>query len=497
MNMFLLGVMEMKDFMAKKSLAALMDHNSQGEGSLKRSLTRFHLIMLGIGAIIGAGIFVITGQAAALYAGPAIIFSFIFAGLACAFAGLCYAEFAAMIPIAGSAYTYSYVIFGELVAWLIGWNLIFEYLFGAATVSVGWSGYVVSFLHDLNIVLPPSITTAPLAYDSVNNVWQTSGAFINLPAVFIVTVLTALLIVGVRTSATVNNFIVLLKILVIFLFIGFGIQFIQPDNWKPFIPENTGTWGQFGWSGIMRAAGIVFFAYIGFDAVSTAAQEAKNPQKDMPWGILGSLVICTVIYMSMALVMTGIAHFSKLNDAAPVAVAINMAGDTLVWLRFPIKIGAIAGLSSVILVLILGQSRIFFAMSNDGLLPSAFRKVHKTFKTPYITTIATGVFAAILAGVFPIDLLGHLVSIGTLMAFSIVSGGILIMRYTHPDAVRPFKVPFFPLIPALGVITPILLMFTLPVDTWIRLAGWVIIGLLIYIFYGARNSVLSAGRNKK
>lgn len=479
----------MANIWAKKSIEGLMSEASDEKNSLKRTLGRFNLITLGIGAIIGAGIFVLTGQAAASYAGPAVVISFIVAGIACAFAGLCYAEFASMIPIAGSAYTYAYATLGEFIAWIIGWDLILEYLFGASTVAVGWSGYVVSFLNDLGITLPSSISSAPLAFDTATGAWSTTGAFINFPAVFIVGLITTLLVIGIKESANFNNIIVVIKVAVILLFIGFGISFIHTANWTPFIPQNSGNFGQYGWSGIMRAAGVIFFAYIGFDAVSTTAQEAKNPQRDMPWGILGSLVVCTILYILVGLVMTGIVYFPNLNDPAPVAVAVNTAGEGLFWLRYPVKIGAIAGLSSVVLVLLMGQPRIFFSMAKDGLLPKTFCKVHPKFKTPHITTILTGAVAGIIAGLFPIGLLGELVSIGTLLAFVIVSGGIIVLRYKQPDIKRHFKVPMFPLVPILGILSSFTVMLMLPGDTWVRLIVWMAIGLVVYFCYGKKHSI--------
>ncbi len=476
---------------AKKSLTALLDQASGEKNQLKRTLGRLNLVTLGIGAIIGAGIFVLTGNAAANYAGPAVVLSFVVAGLACVFAGLCYAEFASMIPIAGSAYTYAYATLGEFIAWIIGWDLILEYLFGASTVAVGWSGYVTSFLADFGVHIPANLSNAPLSYNAVTHDWATTGAFLNFPAIFIVVVMTMLLVIGIRESANFNNVVVIIKVVVILLFIAFGMSFINTENWKPFIPENDGKFGHFGWSGIFRAAGVIFFAYIGFDAVSTAAQEAKNPQKDMPWGILGSLAVCTVLYILVGLVMTGIVYFPMLNDPAPVAVAVNAAGDGLAWLRYPIKIGAIAGLSSVILVMLMGQPRIFFSMAQDGLLPKSFGKVHPKYKTPYVTTILTGTVAAIVAGLFPIGILGELVSIGTLLAFVIVCAGILVLRYKSPEINRPFKTPWFPLIPILGVISSLGVMATLPGDTWLRLIIWMAIGIVIYFAYSRFHSKIN------
>jgi len=481
----------MANIWIKKSLDQLMVETSENSSGLKRTLGRFNLITLGIGGIIGAGIFVLTGQAAANYAGPAIVISFAIAGIACAFAGLCYAEFASMIPVAGSAYTYAYATLGEFIAWIIGWDLILEYLFGGATVSVGWSGYVVSFLKDFGIHIPDVLCNAPFAFDSATHEWMLTGSILNFPAMFIVALVITLLVVGISESANVNNLIVVVKVTVIFLFIGFGIFYLLPENLDPFIPPNTGTFGQFGWSGIFRASGIVFYAYLGFDAVSTVAQEVKNPQRDMPWGILGSLVICTVIYVLMGFVMTGMVSYTELNTSAPIAVAVDTAGESLQWLRTPIKIGAIAGLSSVILVQLLGQTRVFFSMSNDGLLPTGFGKVHRKFRTPYITTLITGFFAMMVAGLFPINLLGELVSIGTLLAFALVSAGVLVLRYKRPDLHRPFKTPLFPFVPIMGILTSVGVMATLPGDTWIRLIVWMAIGILIYFFYGMRNSKLN------
>ncbi len=481
----------MKDIWAKKSLSNLLAESAENSNGLKRTLGRWNLVALGIGGIIGAGIFVLTGQAAASYAGPAVVLSFVVAGIACTFAGLCYAEFASMIPIAGSAYTYAYATMGEFLAWVIGWDLILEYLFAASTVSVGWSGYTSSFLHDIGIHLPSYFTNAPIAYDTATHEWSTTGAIVNLPAVFIIFMLTILLIVGIKESAKLNNIVVIIKLTVIFLFLAFGATYVITDNWTPFIPANTGNFGQFGWSGIFRAAGVIFFAYIGFDAVSTAAQESKNPQKDMPWGILGSLVICTIIYIMVGLVMTGMVKYDLLNDPAPVAIAVNTAGEGLAWLKPFIKIGAIAGLSSVILVMLLAQSRIFFTMSKDGLLPPLFSVLHSKFKTPYITSIIVGLVASAIAGAFPIGLLGELVSIGTLLAFVIVCGGVLVLRYRSPELERPFKTPFFPYVPILGVLSSFGVMLTLPGDTWLRLVVWMLLGIVIYFAYSNRHSVLN------
>ena len=475
---------------AKKSITQLLAQAEEKEHSLRRTLTATNLTMLGIGGIIGAGIFVLTGQAAAQYAGPAIVLSFIISAVGCAFAGLCYAEFAAMIPIAGSAYTYSYATIGEFLAWIIGWDLILEYLFGAATVSVGWSGYITSFLADIGVHIPAALSQAPLAFSHTAG-WSATGAIINLPAVLIVAAVTALLVVGIKESANFNNIVVMVKITVVILFIAFGFSYINSANWTPFIPANTGTFGEFGWSGIIRGAGVIFFAYIGFDAVSTAAQEAVNPQKDMPIGILGSLVICTVLYILVALVLTGIVSYKELLVPDPMAVGVNAAGQGLFWLRPFIKLGAIAGLSSVILVLLLGQPRIFYSMSIDGLLPPTFSRVHPRFRTPHITTMVTGAVAALLGGLFPIGALGEMVSIGTLLAFAIVCVSILVLRKTQPDIPRPFKTPFVKFVSIAGAGICLMQMAFLPPATWLRLIIWMAIGVVIYFSYGRKHSKIS------
>lgn len=476
-----------------KPLDILM-REAEGTGeavTLRRSLGALNLTLLGIGAIIGAGIFVLTGSAAAQYAGPAIVLSFILAGTGCLFAGLCYAEFASMIPIAGSAYTYGYATLGELFAWIIGWDLILEYLFAAGTVSVGWSGYFVAFLRDqLGINLPAALTNAPLRSTGGLNM-ETTGALVNFPAVALVAILTTLLVIGIQQSARVNNIIVIVKVTIVLLVIGFGLNFITPSNWTPFIPPNAGEFGQFGWSGIVRAAGVIFFAYIGFDAVSTAAQEAKRPQRDLPIGILASLAICTVLYILMALVMTGMAHYSELNVPNPVYVAIDKGGPGIAWLKPIVSLGAIAGLASVVLVMLLGQPRIFYSMARDGLLPPVFGKVHPKFQTPYISTIVTGTVAGVIAGLFPIQILGELVSIGTLFAFVIVSAGILVLRYRSPNLHRPFKTPFVPLVPILSILICGYMMSALPGDTWLRLIIWMAIGLVLYFVYGRHHSRVS------
>jgi APA family basic amino acid/polyamine antiporter len=513
-----MGLWSKKSVTALQAQAAAADASGHG---LKRTLSATNLTMLGIGAIIGAGIFVLTGQAAAQYAGPGIAISFVLAGTACLFAGLCYAEFASMIPIAGSAYTYGYATMGEFIAWLIGWNLILEYLFAAATVSVGWSGYFVALMTELGITIPAAVAGAPFdvqgthtlvrsqicidpatsgvlvdqvshsvvkAADCAAAGGQVVGGLINLPAVALVGILTFLLVRGIKESANFNNAVVIIKMTIVALVIVFGFFYVNKANWTPFIPPNEGAWGSFGWSGVLRASSVIFFAYIGFDAVSTAAQEAKNPQRDLPIGILSSLVICTVLYILMSLVMTGLVPYKELKVPHPVFVAIAAAGPSLKWLTYFINIGAIAGLSSVVLVMLLGQPRIFYTMAQDGLLPPIFGRVHDKYHTPAFSTIITGVVAAAIAALFPIGLLGELVSIGTLFAFAIVCAGILVLRRTAPDLPRPFRAPFSPVVPFLGTICSLALMAFLPQDTWIRLAVWTAIGLAVYFGYGMRNS---------
>ncbi len=474
------------DIFTTKPVELLQREAEDGEG-LRRALGPFELAALGIGAIIGAGIFVLTGHAAAQHAGPAIVLSFILSGVACAFAGLCYAEMASMIPIAGSAYTYAYATLGEFFAWVIGWDLILEYLFGAVTVAIGWSGYVVSFLRDFGITFPPTLSAAPGKTIQLADGTQVMALF-NLPAALVIFAITALLIIGVKESAFVNNIIVIVKISILTLFIVAGVGYVHTSNWSPFIPPNTGSFGEFGVSGILRGAGVIFFAYIGFDAVSTAAQEARSPQRDMPIGILGSLGICTILYIIVALVLTGIVPYPRLNVPDPVAVGVDATG--MLWLAPIVKVGAIGGLSSVILVMLLSQPRIFWSMSRDGLLPQFFAQVHPRFRTPHITITVTGFVAAFLAGVLPIDIVGELVSIGTLLAFVIVCAGVIVLRRTQPEAHRPFRCPGVPAVPILGILTCFSQMVSLPLDTWIRLVVWMAIGMAIYFAYSRHHSRL-------
>jgi len=458
---------------------------------LNRSLGAGALVAIGIGGIIGTGIFVLTGLAAAQHAGPAITLSFIMAACGCVFAGLCYAEFSSMVPVSGSAYAYSYATLGEFTAWFVGWNLVLEYLFAAATVAVGWSRYFVKLLETVGIHLPSALTTAPFTVEPGTHAITTTGAFLNLPAVLIAVLVTTVCYLGIRQSTTVNGIVVAIKVTVVVLVIVFGAFFVSADNWTPYIPENTGTFGEFGWSGVLRASGIIFFAYIGFDAVSTAAQEARNPSRDMPIGILGSLLICTALYIAMAGVLTGMVPYKMLNDAAPVAVALQ-AHSALNWLTGWVIIGAIAGLTSVILVMILAQARIFLSMSHHGLIPPAFAKVHPKYRTPHVATLITGSVAAVIAGLLPIGLLGELVSIGTLIAFIVVCIGVLVLRYTRPEIPRPFRVKGIWAVSLLGVAFCGAMAATLPKDTWLRLIIWTAIGVIIYFGYGYRRSRLRA-----
>jgi len=478
-----------------------------GEGSLKRALGPLNLVTLGIGAVIGAGIFVLTGQAAALHAGPAVPISMTLVGIACAFAGLCYAEMASAVPVAGSAYTYAYATMGELVAWIIGWDLVLEYAAGAATVGVGWSGHLVSLLGLFGLQIPPALAASPTLWCTAAQVaahnagcahtgLNLTGAIVNLPAMFIVALMSTILVIGIRESARVNNVIVILKVTIVLLVVAVGLAHLTPANWKPFIPPNTGEWGTFGWSGVLRGAGLVFFAYIGFDAVSTAAQEAKNPQRDMPIGILGSLAICTILYVVVSAVLTGMVPYTELNLPAPMAYAMEKIGAPW-WVRVSIDVGAVLGLGSVILVMLLGQSRVFYSMSRDGLLGRWAGKVHPTFRTPYLSTIYTGIAVGLATGVLPLQLLGQLVNIGTLLAFVLVCAGVWILRTKRPDLERPFKTPLVPFVPIMGILCCFGLMLTLPGDTWLRLVVWLIIGFAIYFGYSRRHSVLQRELRKQ
>ncbi len=500
--------------LSTKPLDVILRETEETSHGLKRSLGPINLTTLGVGAVIGAGIFVLTGQAAAQYAGPAVVLSFTLAFFACLFAGLCYAEFASLIPIAGSAYTYGYATLGEIFAWIIGWDLMLEYAFGAATVAAGWSGYVLSFLQDFGIHLPPQFSGAHgEMMVKYNGIWERLGrikatlmsqhinpmslphltAQFNLLAAAAIIVVTVILVIGIKESANFNSTMVIIKVAVVFIFIAIAGAYVLNHpattidvNWKPFIPPNKGGFGNFGWSGIARAASVIFFAYIGFDAVSTTAQEAKNPQRDMPIGIMGSLLICTVLYILVSGILTAVVPYTSLNVADPVAVGIDATG--VVWGSILVKIGAILGLATVMLVMLLGQSRVFYTMSNDGLLPPWASRIHPKFRTPWISTIAVGIFVAIFAAILPIDVLGELVSIGTLLAFVIVSAGVWILRRRRPDLPRPFKTPWVPFVPIMGIVVSTFLMLSLPLATWLRLIIWLIVGLLVYYFYGRKHS---------
>ena len=472
----------------RKDLASMLQEAGSTGSGLKRTLTATQLVTLGIGAIVGTGIFVITGQAAASYAGPALTISFLISALCCVLAALCYAEFAAMIPVAGSVYSYSYATMGEGLAWFIGWTLILEYLFACSSVAVGWSGYMTNLLNGWGVFLPAHINQA--TFDIVGGEWMWTGSLINFPALFIIAVIAAFLIGGIQQSALINNIFVAIKVGVILLFIGFGLSYVDMGNWQPYIPENTGEFGHFGWSGILRGAGVVFFAYLGFDALSTAAQETRNPQKDMPKGILGSLLICAVLYIAVTAILTGIVYYTELSVPAPIALAIDKAGEGLAWLSPFIKLGAIAGLTSVLLVMMLGQSRIYYAISKDGLLPPLFAKVHPKRGTPHHATIFASIATGLIAGLFPLHVLAELVSIGTLLAFTVVCIAIVVLRKTAPDLKRPFKTPLVPFLPLLGAALCLIQMAALPWGTWMRLVIWTAVGVVIYFVYGIRKSKL-------
>ena len=504
----------MAGILVRKPLQLIMEEAGQeDEHTLKRALGALNLVALGIGAIVGAGIFVLTGSAAAQYAGPAIVISFILAGVGCLFAGLCYAEFASLIPIAGSAYTYGYATLGEIFAWIIGWDLVLEYAFGAATVASGWSANVILLLQHLHIRIPPEIMATPGTVMALyNGFWVPAvslpagvaveavphaTAVFNLVAFLAICAVTAVLVVGIRESANLNTIIVFVKVGTVLVFIGLAARFllahphIAAANWHPFIPPNAGEFGRYGWSGVGRGAAVIFFAYIGFDAVSTAAQEARNPQKDMPIGILGSLAICTVLYILTAGLLTGVVNYSRLNVAAPVAVGIEATG--VVWGQYLVLLGTIFGLSSVMLVMLLGQSRVFYSMSRDGLLPEWAGRIHPRFRTPWISSITVGLCVAIFASLIPIGILGELVSIGTLLAFVIVCAGVWILRRRRPDLPRPFRTPLVPAVPLAGILVALLLMASLPFDTWLRLIVWLVIGMAVYFSYGRKHSRAAAG----
>jgi APA family basic amino acid/polyamine antiporter len=473
----------------KKPINQLIEAAEGGEYQLKRSLGALNLISLGIGAIIGAGLFTLTGMAASENAGPAVVLSFVVAAIGCTFAGMCYSELASMIPVAGSAYTYAYATMGEFIAWIIGWDLVLEYAVASAVVAVAWSGYVISFLQDIGINIPARFAACPFDVITLANGSQVHG-IINVPAVLIIMIISTLLMLGIKESAIVNDVIVVIKLIVVLTFIAVGFHYIKPSNYVPFIPPNTGTLGEFGISGVMRAAGIIFFAYIGFDTVSTAAQESRNPQRDIPRGIIGSLIICTILYILFSFVLTGMLNYKLMKgDATPVATAINLTPYP--WLHIVIKLGIIGGFTSVILVMLLGQSRIFYAMSRDGLLPRIFSDIHPKWRTPWRSNLLFMVLVGFFAGFFPISKLGHMTSIGTLLAFIIVCVGVIALRFTQPNLPRPFRVPCFPAFPILGILVCLAMMVSLEAATWWRLVIWLGLGLIIYFSYSRFHSKLS------
>ena len=508
----------MANLLLTKPIQSIMGEASEtGEHTLKRTLGAWSLITLGIGAIIGTGIFVLTGPAAARYAGPGVVYSFILAAIGCVFAGLCYAEFASMIPVAGSAYTYGYATLGEIFAWIIGWDLVLEYAFGAATVCSGWSGYVLSLGQDFGLRLPPELAGVPgSTFVLYNGHWEFLGrvasklaqvgidpatlpqrhGMFNLVAFIGIMLVTAILVIGVKESANFNSVIVTIKVavLLVFLYLGGMMLFHHPElpriNWTPFLPPNTGSFGAFGWSGVLRGAGVIFFAYIGFDAVSTAAQETKKPERDMPIGILGSLVVCTILYILVALTLTGLVNYKYLNIPDSLAVGIDVTG--VKWGAMLVKFGALGGLTSTMVVMLLGQSRVFFSMSKDGLLPKLFSIVHPKFRTPWISSITVGLIVATFASVIPLDKLGEMTSIGTLLAFIIVCAGVLVLRRRSPELPRPFRAPFMPVTAILGILISLAMMLGLPGETWLRLVIWLAVGLLIYFFYSIKHSKVQA-----
>ena len=473
--------------MTRKSLAVIIASEETAEHRLAKALGPFSITAMGIGAIIGAGIFVLTGTGAARYAGPAIMLSFVIGGIACVFVGLCYAELAALLPVAGSTYSYTYATLGELAAWIIGWDLVLEYSMGASTVAVGWSGYIVSLLHNFGIDVPAAYAAAPGTILKLPDGSAVSG-IINVPAALIVGILTVALILGTKESARINNIMVAIKLAVVVAFILLGAGYVHPANWHPFVPDNTGAFGEFGWSGVLRGASVVFFAFIGFDAVSTCAQEAKRPQRDMPIGILGSLVICSILYIAVSAVLTGLVPYTELAVPDPIAKGVDVIG--LPWFSVLIKLGALTGLTTVVLVLLYGQSRIFFTMSSDGLMPAVFSRVHPTLRTPYLSQLLIGMIVACVAALTPIEVLGEMVSIGTLFAFVLVCVAVIYLRRSDADVPRPFRVPNAPWVPILGILFCLSLMLGLPPITWLRLVVWLVIGLVIYFAYGRRRSRL-------
>ena len=485
---------------ATKPLAQLLEE-MKGENRLRRVLGPVHLTSLGVGAVIGAGIFVATGAAAHNVAGPSLMISYVVAGVTCVFAALCYAEFASMAPVAGSAYTYAYATLGELFAWIIGWDLVLEYAVGAATVANGWSGYFQSVLAKFSLHFPAALSGPPIAYEAATGHFIRTAGIVNLPAVLIIALMTVVLVKGISESAGFNTMMVFVKLVVVLFVIFVGAFYVRPENWHPFAPFGLTGVSFFGHTlagqvdaggqpvGMIAGAAIIFFAYIGFDSVSTHAEEARNPKRDVPIGIIASLVICTVLYIAVVAVLTGMVRYDKLSVDAGVSDAFKQAG--LPWAEFIIAAAGVAGITSVLLVLMLSAPRVFLAMARDGMVPKHFfGDVHPTFRTPWRSQILVGIFAAMLTGFLPIDALLHLTNIGTLFAFVVVCAAVLIMRQTNPDAERPFRAPFYPVVPILGILTCLLLMFSLPAANWYRLAIWMAVGLVIYACYGYRHSEL-------
>lgn len=480
-----------KGLFAKKSIGSLLKEAADNKHGLKRSLGPMNLVAMGIGAIIGAGVFVLTGEVAAKFAGPGIVISFLIAAFIAGLAALCYAEFASLIPIAGSAYTYAFVAIGEFFAWIMGIALTMEYLFSFSTVAVAWSGYFNSLMTDIGWSISSLVSKAPLIHS--DGVWQQTGSLFNLPAMVIIALIAWLVARGIQTAAFLNDMLVIVKIGVILLFVGFGLAFISGENLTPFVPANTGSFGEFGWSGIFRGAGVVFFAFLGFDAVSTLAQEAKNPQRDMPVGMIGSLVICTIVYIIFGVVLTGVVDYRTLGVADPVGIAVNAFGPKFIWLRYIIKIAILAGLTSVILVMLAAQARIFYTMAHDGLLPKIFGKTHATFRTPFYSTIIIALVGIVLAGFFPVNILGQLTSMGALFVFGMVCFGVLVLRFTQPTLHRPFKTPFTPWVPLLGTVACFFQMVLMPAVTWLQMIILMGLGCLFYYFYGRKHSKIRNG----
>ncbi len=475
-----------RNLFIKKSVQTLMNEAAAKRHTFSRSLGALNLTAIGIGAIIGAGLFVITGQVAAEHAGPGVIFSFMIAGFISLLAALCYAEFAALIPVSGSAYSYAYVTMGEFPAWILGWGMTTQYLLSACTVSVGWSSYFTSLLGDFGLKFPASLTGAPLLYDAQG--WHLSGSWFNLPAMLILGFMGLLISTGIKAAASFNNVMVVLKLSVVVLFIGCGVAFIQADNFVPFIPANTGVFGEYGWSGILRGAGMLFFAFIGFDALSTLTQEAKNPQKDMPRGMIGSISLCTLIYIVFAVVLLGLVSYKFLGVADPIAVAVNVLGPKFLWLRLFVKGAILASFTSVIMVMLLGQSRIFYTMAHDGLLPKRLGKIEDKNHIPLFTTILITLIGMVIAGIFPVGILANLVNISTLMAFAVVCFGVLLLRYKQPELERPFKTPFMPWVSIIGTLVCVGQMLLLPLVTWIQFIGWLLLGCIVYFTYSIKHS---------